>query len=171
MDPGRATDGTDGRGKRRWMRFGLMALGAAVGLSLAVGIPYLVYVGLTTTAKVTEDAYAAQWVALSIVEHMKTHDGAWPKNWEELRPSYRRLTDEAGESVWSVSDLQRRVEVDWRANPQQLRSAVQTGDEPPFKVVRDGTGSHWQGQEPNQIILEYLHSRIAQQDAPPPPTR
>ncbi len=110
--------------------------------------------------KATQDAYAVEWVAGMVIEYMETHDGAWPRNWEDLRTPYETCAQRAG-GPWSFEKLRDRVDVDWGADPAQLATAPDIGAEPPFKVIwlRSGRQTHWESQEPNRMILDYLRSR------------
>jgi hypothetical protein len=61
----------------------------------------------------------------------------------------------------SVDELRERVEIDWSADPAELLKQGRKGGQPPFRVIylRDGSSTHYEGREPNQMILEYLESR------------
>lgn len=118
-------------------------------------------------------AYAVWWTADLVVEYMKRHDGAWPRSWEDLRPLTEQATGVAAAKqpdgtgiiqfrpMASVDELKERVEIDWQADPVKLLKAGREEREPPFRVIylRDGRSTHYEGREPNQMILEYLESR------------
>ena len=105
------------------------------------------------------NSYAVWWVANMVVEHMKANNNQWPKNWDELRDDYQTRTERSGEP-WSFEELAGRTNIDWQTDPADL--LVKSGDHQTaqFRVITlsDGTDSHWQGREPNQIILKYLRS-------------
>lgn len=64
-------------------RFFIRVLGATAILIVLV-LTY--FVG--TTGMVVDDAYA-QWGAETLViEYMESHDGQWPRSWDDLRPLY-----------------------------------------------------------------------------------
>ena len=135
---------------------------------LVVGLLLAVYFGVKTTREIVEECYTQERVALSVIEHMKTHDGAWPAGWEDVGRAYERVANEDHEHSWSLDDMRRRVEIDWKAEPDRLLESAKPDDRHPFKVIwlRDGRDVHWTGGEPNQMILEYLRSR-ADGDAKP----
>ncbi|MEX2308221.1 MAG: hypothetical protein WD738_11540 [Pirellulales bacterium] len=105
------------------------------------------------------NAYAVWWVADMVVEHLKANNGAWPRNWDELRDDYQTCVERSGQP-WSFEELQNRVAIDWRADPSQLAALANRDFTPPFCVIwlSDGTNSHWEHAEPNQIIADYLKS-------------
>lgn len=112
------------------------------------------------TAK--HDAYAVEWVSGMVIEYMETHDGAWPRGWEDLRTPFETLA-KGSSGPWTLENLRARVDVDWEADPAQLTTASDTGAEPPFKVIwlRSGRQTHFRDREPNRMILDYLRNRKA----------
>ena len=131
---------------------------AVVILALLSGAGAVYYASHAITAP--QDAYAVEWVAGMVIEYMKTHNGAWPRNWEDLRTPYETCAQRSGRP-WPFEHLRERVDVDWEADPAQLATAPDTGTEPPFKVIwlRSGRQTHWQDHEPNRMIFDYLRSR------------
>ncbi|MCW5557753.1 MAG: hypothetical protein KIT22_07970 [Verrucomicrobiae bacterium] len=121
-------------------------------------------------AQVSPNAYAVWWTADLVIEHMETHAGAWPRNWEELRLTSeiadRGTTSTNHGNPWiaefrpraSIEELQRRVEIVWQADPGQLVKSEFKPGEPPFQVIRlrNGKSHHYTGKEPNEMILDYL---------------
>ena len=112
-----------------------------------------------TVYVVVPDAYAQWWVADMVIEHMERNDGAWPKSWDDLREPYTICAGRSGPS-WSFDELRERVEVDFNTDPDQLIAAASDAS-PPFRVIylRSGGQHHWEGREPNQMILSYLNER------------
>ena len=129
----------------------LLAMGAG-------GVAFIIYSSL----EVVHDSYAQWDAALSIIYHMRTHAGAWPKDWEALHEACLSAPDLRGPG-WD--NLRERVDVDFSADPHLLSQAEFPKDGPPFKVVwlRNGKRHHWSGGEPNRLILEYLKSRNTKQ--------
>jgi hypothetical protein len=129
---------------------------AALALLLGGGALYLV----RRAAHDAQYAYAVWWVADMVIEYMETHDGAWPRGWDDLREPYETCVRRSGRP-WSFEQLRDRVDVDWQADPAQLAATPDTGEDPPFRVIwsRNGRQSHWEGQEPNRKILDYLRNR------------
>lgn len=130
---------------------------ATVLFVATAGVVYVVYQSAMTAV---HNSYAVWWVADVVIEHMETHDGAWPKGRNDLRESYASLTKKR-HHPGTFEELESRVDVDWSANPEKLAQAVPTPDTPPFRVIwlRDGSLHHWSGREPNQMILDYLSSQ------------
>jgi hypothetical protein len=122
---------------------------------------------------VPRQAYAGWWTADLVIAYMERHDGAWPRNWEDLRAlaegatEVTEFTERDGRVIVefrpkaSIEELQRLVVVDWDANPDELLRAPRKEGSPPFRVIylRNGKSTHYEGREPNQMILEYLEWR------------
>lgn len=110
------------------------------------------------------NSYAVWWVADMVVEHLKANDNQWPQNWDDLRDDYETCIERSGQP-WSFAELSSRTQIDWQADPRQLLTQSKGDQTAQFRVVTlsDGTDSHWQSREPNQIILKYLRSNIAEQ--------
>jgi hypothetical protein len=128
----------------------------ALALSLGGGALYLA----RRTANAIGDAYAGWWVADMVIEHMETHDGAWPRGWDDLREPYETCVRRSGQP-WTFEQLRSRVDVDWGADPVQLAASLGDGPGPPFRVIwlRSGGHNHWEGREPNRMIYDYLRGR------------
>ena len=144
--------------KTRWK----ISIGAGLAL-LAMGaglVAFIIYLSL----EAVDDSYAQWDAAVSIIHHLRTHDGVWPKDWEALHESCLSAPDLRGPG-WD--NVQERVDVDFSADPDQLSQAEFGTDVPPFRVVwlRNGKKHHWSGAEPNRLILEYLKNRSTE---PPP---
>jgi hypothetical protein len=137
----------------------------AVLLATTAGAVYAVY---QSAMNAVHNSYAVWWVADVVIEHMETHDGAWPKGWSDLRESYASLTKKH-HHPGTFEELESRVDVDWSASPEKLAQAVPTSDRPPFRVIwlRDGSHHYWTDREPNQMILDYLSSRKSNELAVP----
>jgi hypothetical protein len=122
---------------------------------------------------VPRQAYAVWWTADLVIAYMERHDGAWPRNWEDLRALAEGATEVTESSEpnghvivefrpkASVEELQGHVIVDWDANPDELIRAPRKEGSPPFRVIylRNGKSTHYEGREPNQMILDYLEWR------------
>jgi len=113
------------------------------------------------------NAYAVELVASMVTDYMDSHRGEWPRKWDDLRESYTRRS--YGSSL-SFQDLQKRVEIDWNANPMRLATADET-QSPPFHVIwlSDGGSEHWSGSEPNSMVLKYLKRKTANTGQPQSP--
>ena len=114
---------------------------------------------------VVRNAYAVEWVAGMIVDHLKAHDGDWPRNWDDLRDDYELGVRKVGRP-WTLDELRDRVVVDWSADSQLLAAQARqspTDGTPPFHVIRpvDGSTDHWRSTEPNEIIAAYFRKNSA----------
>ena len=105
------------------------------------------------------NAYAVWWVAGMVVDHMIANDGQWPENWEDLRDDYQSCVQRSGQP-WPLDELMHRVRVDWDVDPRELTNQQSDGVAD-FRVIwlADGSRAYWAGEEPNQIILDYLNQR------------
>ncbi len=113
------------------------------------------------------DAYGSMSVGMWIVDHLEA-TGEWPKGWNDLRPWYSKRTASSGDDEY-WAEVQRRIEVDWGADPGELVKADEE-DRPPFNVVccRSGRiGGPTLDHEPNLTILRYLKFRASQGRRPP----
>jgi hypothetical protein len=153
------------------------------GLTAAGG--FLVWFGYQVL-QVPKQAYAVWWTADLAIEHMEKHDGEWPRSWDELRTTselaykgtistnlYEGTVVAEFRPRDAIADLQRLVEIDWKANPSELRKAEFLDDgKAPFRVIwlKNGKNRHYVGREPNQMILGYLKRKAkqAEQGAPAP---
>lgn len=144
---------------KRWKIVLLCVALAIVGVVIYGG--FLVHRILHTDLP---NAYAVEWVAELVVQHMDANDGAWPRDWDELRDDYQTLTEDLG-STWSFEELQSRVAIDWQADPATLIDQASATVDVPFNVIwlQDGSSDHWVGREPNQVVLDYL---LQKRDAP-----
>ncbi|MEQ8786992.1 MAG: hypothetical protein RIC55_11860 [Pirellulaceae bacterium] len=103
------------------------------------------------SVKNIEEAHAVELTAELIIKHMETNQGRWPSCWEDL-PRVGSVRPDV------VIDLQKRVAVNWSADPRKLAQAKAVTDHPPFRVVwlKNGSPVHFEDGEPNQMILDYL---------------
>ena len=103
------------------------------------------------------NAYAMDWGAAMVIEYMKSNQNEWPSSWEDLRAPYETLAAPQN-YPWSFEEIQQRLTIDWKVDPNELATANPDSNGPPFRVIwlSDGSESHWQGAEPNHSILEYL---------------
>ena len=109
------------------------------------------------TVTIVHNCYAVEWVAGMCINHMQAESGAWPKGWDDLQDDYEALTKASGRP-WTFDELRSRVVVDWNADSKQLAALAKKSE--PFRVLRltDGTTSHWQGSEPNEMLAEYFRN-------------
>src|SRR6185437_6704318 len=94
----------------------------AIALALLTGCLVL-WVGFSAVKSITvrqPNAYAMQSAGQLIVEHMRLHSGAWPRNWDDLRDTRQasRVQILSTNADAEIEELKRRVEIDWGADPQ-----------------------------------------------------
>lgn len=135
---------------------------------IVVGV---IFFFVQTISQKTRNAYAVWWVGDMVVEHMESNQGKWPTNWEELRDDYQTCAKRSGQP-WRFDDLKRRVTIDWEVDPQILISHQDSG-QPEFRVIylTDGSDTHWQNKEPNQMVLDYLIARTKETKSNPTATK
>lgn len=129
-------------------RIRTFAFGGLAVVVIGCGAIYFVFRNIE---RVVKNAYAVWWVADMVVEYMRSNQNRWPQNWDDLREPYKVLTQKSGQP-WTFDELRSRVDVDWKANPESLAK------ERSFRVIwlKDGTNSHYEGCEPNEIIRRYF---------------
>jgi hypothetical protein len=144
-----------------------------IGGILGVLIGFFAYAYHHAMNVIIPNAYAVWWTADLVIEHMETHGGAWPRSWDELhltsQQAYKGTVSTNRDGTWiaefrpraSLDDLQQRVEIDWMADPASLALVKRPSKGPPFRVIRlrNGKATHYEGREPNEMILEYLESK------------
>ena len=106
------------------------------------------------------DAYQ-QWATGLVVKYMETNDGAWPRSWDDLHATYKTLGGRlpGGETIES---LEREVSIDFGFDPIMASTAItEDASEPNFRVIwlKNGSDAHYQGDEPNQRVFDFLKSR------------
>jgi len=123
---------------------------------------YAAYVSATRTVP---NAYAVWRAADIVVQFMASHNGDWPKSWDDLRGPYEEVERITGSRPYPLTfgEVRQRVEIDFSAAPAVLAKARPSWNTPPFRVIhlRSGGTEFWQGHEPNTMILEYLRDRQA----------
>ncbi len=141
------------------------------GQKLAIAIVIVVILGVSSFISVmllfsdrVDDVYAGEWAASMIVQHIETHDGQWPQDWEDLETAYVEIAARERVIPFELEDLKNRIEVDFTADPAELvKASDPPGDDGPFEVVwhKSGERRFWRGQNPNSEIWNYLRSRRA----------
>ena len=106
------------------------------------------------------NAYAMWWVADMVLVHLDTNNSERPKCWEDLRDDYDVCVARSGQP-WSFEELKGRVFVNWEINSSELASEIKKGKVVDVIKLRDGTQSHWEGHDPNEMIANYFAKKIA----------
>ncbi len=105
--------------------------------------------------------YGSASAAPLVIEHMRTHDGRWPRNWDELHQTYL-VMERKPWSPWE--DLHDRTEIDFEVDPAKLAKMKSDGQGAPFCVIwaRRKKVDHYPGTiDPNQQVFEYLRSEYS----------
>lgn len=137
-----------------------MFLAVAVFACMLAIVFYLSHLGSSI-----RDMYAVWWVGDMIVLHLEKTEDHWPRCWDDLKDDYDTCVARAGQP-WTFQELRDRVEIDWKANVDDLRAVPpDSSGDVPFRVVRlrSGRKGYWAGREPNRMIHRYL------QKLPPDP--
>jgi len=104
-----------------------------------------------------DDAYAQWGAADMVIDYLRDHHGDWPRDWAALEPYFARNGGRV--SGWSYAKFQRRIHIDFAADPICLRAqSLTTGsDNAPFDVI----GARWpwapqMGDGPNAMLRTYF---------------
>lgn len=145
--------------KKRRLWLGILLSVLALFFAGVGWFGYSMYRYVTVTVP---NAYAQWGAAELVIIHMKLNNGAWPKSWDDLEPIHAKYNTHWNYGGADFKRLQELIEIDWSADPAVLRKARDNGSQPPFRIIwrRDGGKSHWEGAEPNQLILDYLNGRM-----------
>lgn len=100
-----------------------------------------------------QDAYASDWTAIFIIEHLKATENTWPSRWADLQDEFDRMA-EPSHYAWSFDELQQRVDLQFHLTTKQVRNA-----DPPVEAIRLRSGRRvsYDG-DPNVIVREYLRT-------------
>lgn len=114
-----------------------------------------------------DDAYA-QWGTVDMtIDYMKSHNGKWPSNWSDLKPSFESGGGRVG--GWSFEQFQHRVAIDFSANADELRKQSMASEKVSFRVIyaRWTIGSGM-GDGPNAMLYRYFRRQGGIIEAMPP---
>jgi hypothetical protein len=130
--------------------------------TLAALLPLLAIAGFAylacTTRTGVNDAYAMWGAADMVIDYMETHDGQWPRSWQDLRPQFQM--DEGRVPGWSFSEFQGRIAIDFEADARWLCEQAVESPRATFRVVW-ANGSHGVriGDGPNQMLCDYFRRK------------
>ncbi len=118
------------------------------------------------TSDPINDAYALLGASEMLISYMESHQGAWPRTWDELLPQFKQNNGRV--AGWSFERFQSRVAVDFDSDPEKLRQASLSSPVATFEVIRPKHLLAAQmGSGPNQVLCDYFR----QKPAPPRPKR
>ena len=141
-----------GGSRKRWRTFVWVC--AICGIVAALF--YLVFVAISCYFGV-DDGYALWGTAEVVIGYMKSHDGNWPRGWDNLQKQF--AVNNGRVPGWDFSKFKSRIRIDFNADPNQLRKISQGPRATKFKVI--WPTFDWGiriGDDPNDLIRDYLQS-------------
>jgi hypothetical protein len=92
---------------------------AVLGVLAALVAASFIYRGVSRSLEAERALYAASLTALLLDEYVATHDGAWPRSWNDLETL---PANEWNMFQWPADShaMQRYVEIDFAVNSQVL---------------------------------------------------
>ena len=133
-------------------------LGVLIAVAIFAGLAVGVYFVIPLDDDI-DDGYALWGAAEMVIDYMKTHDGNWPRSWDDLRPQFNVNNGCVG--GWSFSRFQERIAIDFNADPDQLyRKSVEL-PRAPFRVIWPKRDSGVRiGDDANQMLCDYFGRKI-----------
>jgi len=105
-----------------------------------------------------DDGYALWGAGEMVIDYLKTHDGKWPRSWDDLRPQFSVNNGRVG--GWSFSQFQDRVGIDFNADPDDLRRKSSGSPHADFRVIWAKRDSGIRvGDDPNQMLCDYFRQQ------------
>jgi hypothetical protein len=104
-----------------------------------------------------DDAYALWGAAEMVIDYMKTHEGSWPRDWNDLRPQFNANNGRVG--GWTFSRFEDRIAIDFNADPNQLCQESVESPRATFRVIWATHDSGVRiGDDPNQKLCDYFRN-------------
>ncbi len=128
----------------------------------------VIWVGSSFLSFDFNDGYAQWGAADMVIEYMETHDGHWPPNWEALRENFESGRGYLGHVGGTFEQFQKRIFIDFQADPEELRKQSLASDNAKFDVIHAGWGSVQFGEGPNAVLRSYFRRKAGIIDAPRP---
>jgi hypothetical protein len=115
---------------------------------------------LRSVVALPSDAYAADWTAVFVIEHLKSSDNLWPGSWDDLHDEFDRMA-EPTHYAWTFDELQQRVDLRFDVTAQQVQNA-----DPPLVVFQLTSGRmvSYNGDS-NLLIRDYLKAGLGGMDS------
>jgi hypothetical protein len=90
-----------------------------------------------------------------VIDYLKTHDGKWPRSWDDLRPQFSVNNGRVG--GWRFSRFQDRIGIDFNADPNVLRRKSAESPRATFRVIwaKQDSGVRV-GDDRNQMLCDYF---------------
>lgn len=132
--------------RRLVWKIGLCSL--LVAMVCGIAFAWIRFLELVT---IPSDAYASDWTAVFVIEHLKSSDDSWPTDWEDLRDEFDRLA-EPSQYAWTFNELQDRVDLRFDVTAEQVRDSKTR-----LAVFALTSGREvWYNGDPNKLIKHYL---------------
>lgn len=149
-------------GKRRVFTVKRVLL--AVAALALVTILFIGYSIFRVVQVVIPHSYAAWETGDLMLAYLETHDGRWPRGWEDLREADAILRQRGRPIYCAFDQLPGIVKIDWSVDPEALARLAVSNTNFRLKVVTQTNGSrleaNWgQDTEPNAKIRRYLVER------------
>ena len=133
-------------------------LATVAGVLAALVVSAAVVIGAWLAASLywgIDDAYALLGAGEMVIDYLKTHDGRWPRSWEDLRPQFSVNNGRVG--GWSYGRFQDRIDIDFEVDPDDLRRQSAESPRATFRVIR----ARWDTgmrvlNDPNQMLCDYF---------------
>lgn len=129
----------------------VLCIGTAIWMSFTYGI---------------DDGYAQWGAAEMVIDYLETHDGAWPRSWDDLQPQFDA---DKGRVGWTYDRFQDRIGINFDADPDLLRRESLESRSATFCVVWPKS---WfaanVGDDPNQRLCDYFRRKAGIVDPEPP---
>lgn len=131
----------------------LLVVSAIIAIAFA-GIAFTLQT-IDSVLSHTRDAYAADWTAEFVVQHLQSSDNTWPSNWSDLEDEFAAQQQQG--YPFTFEELKRLVDIQWDTDAVTIANS-----DPPMKVVQlaSGSDSHFVGSEPNLRIRDYLRKAL-----------
>ncbi len=136
--------------------------------ALALLVIAVIWVGSSFLFFDFNDGYAQWGAADMVIEYMESHDDHWPPNWEALRENFESGRGYLMHVGGTFEEFQKRIFIDFQADPEQLRKQSLASDDAQFDVIHAGWGSVRFGEGPNAVLRNYFRRKAGIIDAPRP---
>ena len=141
-------------------------------LLVVVGL-YAVHAGYSIYRMVAvriPHSYAAWATGDLLVEYMETHEGSWPRGWEDLKKAEESLVKKGRNIYYDFDKLPAMVKIDWSAEPSILAKEALADGASSLKAVTRLDGSRLEAvwgpaTEPNRKVAFHLIQRYGPTNA------
>lgn len=112
-----------------------------------------------------DDGYALWGAADMVIDYMESHDGRWPRGWDDLEPRFNAGDGRVG--GWSLDQFKRRIVIDFDVDPDRLHQQSLQSSATTFDVIRPRWDFHVRvGGSANERLHDYFRQKAG--IGPPP---